>query len=339
MKIRKTAVVIMTVIIGVLTGSDNEMNVKTVRAERSVFSSVETYSGVIKHYKEANLGAVNAGRIEKIYFNEGDKVNKGDLVAVLSDENLTRAKIDYVTKQKDFNRTERLYQKGSVPEQTYDHVKAVYEASEEQYYMYKKNTEITAPFSGIITEYLMNEGETYLLINPGLSYGYSHANGIVRLINIDKVYAVLQIGEKDIPSLFNGQEVRIGTEIYPGTVFNGKIERISEMLDVSTHTTEVKVLLDNPGYKLKPGMFCNAEITLQTKSGVLIPRNAVIKETGSEGNYVYVVKDGLAEKRTVGIISYENDKVSVEGLNEDEMIVTAGKNKISGGSKVNIVNP
>lgn len=333
---RNTLIIFLILMSTVLLGSDL-LNIKTAKAETETFSSSAFYTGVIKPFREANLGAVNAGRIEKIYFEEGSNVKKDDIVARLSDENLTRSKIDYLTKQKDFNRTERLFKKGSVPEQTFDHVKAIYDASEEQYLMYEKNTEIKAPFSGIITAHLMNEGETFLMINPGILSGYSHSNGIVRLIDISKVYAVLQVGENELANISKGQNVVIKTRMYDNIEFFGKIERISEMLDMNTHTAEVKVLIDNPGQKLKPGLSCNVEVKLKERSDLLIPREALVKNSLTDKVYVFVTDGKIAKKKPVEIILQKNDKVAVTGLNEGDVIVTGGKNKLSDGSAINII--
>ncbi|PID29990.1 MAG: efflux transporter periplasmic adaptor subunit [Candidatus Cloacimonadota bacterium] len=295
-------------------------------------------SGTIFANKEANLGAAIPGRIEKINIEEGEFVKKGELIAQLSDETLIMQGIEYKTLQKDFERSKRLFKKGSLPEQKFDHVKAKYEASKERYNLIKKNTEIRAPFSGIVVEHMLNEGETFLLINPGLIPGYSHANGIVRLMQLSPIKTVIEINEKDIERVKEGFSATIDLDAYKNQVFTGKVSRIYDMLNPATHTIKVEILIKNEDRKLKPGMFGHVTLELDEKEGMFIPSNSIIHQSGTGQYYVYKLENNIAKRVDIKKISTKDDLTCITGLNKGDIVVTGGKYKIKDGTKVEVIN-
>ena len=170
--------------------------VKVETTQMQSYQPVEIHSGTITAKREANLASILPGRVEKFHVQEGDDVIAGQLVAELSGELLTTAQIEYEAYKKDYGRVKRLFEKGSVPEQQYDHVKAQYEAKEAQYKLVKKNTEIRAHFAGTITKKMIEEGETFMLLNPGLEVGYSHASGVARLMDLKTLEVEIAVNEK-----------------------------------------------------------------------------------------------------------------------------------------------
>lgn len=135
------------------------VKVITVKAEERSYTPTKVFSGTVFANREANLGAALPGKVERIFFEEGQTVKKGDLIVELSDEMLTQAEIEYQALKKDYERVSRLREKGSISEMEYDHVKAKFEASEAKTQMVRKNTQVYAPFSGTLVERMMEEGE------------------------------------------------------------------------------------------------------------------------------------------------------------------------------------
>ena len=123
------------------------------------YAPVLNFSGTVEANRKANLATTLPGRVEKIYFKEGDYIPQGKIIAELSDEMLIQAMVECETLKKDFERIRRLKEKGSVRVIDYDHIKAKYEASEAKVRLMRKNTTITAPFSGVLTDIMIEEGE------------------------------------------------------------------------------------------------------------------------------------------------------------------------------------
>mgnify|MGYP000935489014 FL=1 len=141
--------------------ADKVVPVTIIQAKQMTFTPKIRFSGTAEASKSANLGTALPGRIERIHYGKGSFVPKGALIVEMSDEMLLQAQIENDAIKRDFERITRLLEKKSISQMDYDHVKAKYEASVAKVAMLKKNTSITAPFSGIITDILVNEGETY----------------------------------------------------------------------------------------------------------------------------------------------------------------------------------
>lgn len=314
-----------------------ETVVSTTRAREKTYTPELQYSGTIKAGREANLGAAIPGRVEKEYYNEGSRVQKGDLLVQLSGELLTQAEAEYAAVKKDFERVSRLQQKGSISEQDYDHVKAKYEATLAKAQMMRKNTEITAPFDGTIIEYLVQEGENFFF-SPGLEPGYSHSSGIVRLMQLNPVKIEAEINEKDLPLIHHGTSVIIMTDAFPDTMFRGTVSQIRPVLSTLSRTATVDISLPNPGHLLRPGMFASVRALLPATKGVAVPLSAVYRLPGTGNDYVYTVKDNITHRVSVQRGISIEDQIIVTGIEAGREIITAGKDKVSEGTKVVISN-
>ncbi len=294
------------------------------------------YTGTFYAYQEANLGTALPGRVEKIYYQKGSHVKKGDLLVELSQELLTQAMIENIAIKTDFGRIERLREKGSVTSQDYDHLKAKLDASTEKVKLLKTNTEISAPFSGVIAGYLVQEGENYLF-SPNLKAGYSMTSGIVRLMQTDRLTLKIDVNEKDLAKIKKGLKVSITTDVYPDIVFDGKVILIEPSLNVLTHSATTEILVENSKYLLKPGMFGHASVKLGMKEEMFIPQETVLRHAGTGMNFIYHVENGKVQQKEVKIRAYVGTNVLIDPIPEYLQIISSGKNKVQIGASVKIV--
>ena len=310
------------------------VKVETVQVKS--YEPVEILSGSITAKREANLASILPGKVEKFHVSEGQDVNKGQLIAELSGELLTTAQIEYETYKKDFGRVKRLFEKGSVPEQQYDHVKAQYEAKEATYNLVKKNTEIRAPFAGTITKKMIEEGETFLIMNPGLEVGYSHASGVARLMDLKTLEVEVAVNEKEINHYKVGMPAQVVTDAFPNAKYPGKITKIGYTFDNLTKTTLVTVEIQNPEKTLKPGMYAKVEIPLAEKEDLFVPLKAIYREAATGMDYIFTVENNTAKRNKIERIYTDGDFVAISGLSAGQKIVTEGKSKIKNGAKVKV---
>ncbi|MCB5250166.1 MAG: efflux RND transporter periplasmic adaptor subunit [Candidatus Cloacimonadales bacterium] len=309
--------------------------VKAATAELKPYISELNYSGSITAAKEANLGAIIPGKVETIFVKEGDIVEKGQLIAQLSDELFTQVSIELNAIRKDYNRIEQLYQKGSISEMEHDHLKAKLDATEEKYNMLQKNTQITAPFTGSVVEILVNEGENFFIM-PALNPGYSHASGVVRLMDMSEVKVNISINEKDISKIKKGLITEVRCDAYPNEVFQGKVHLIHPILSNMSRAANVEIMIDNSSKKLMPGMFCKATIKLPEDRGIFIPRYAMLMQTGSSEAYTFVASDNIVEKRSIKVLKSIGDEILVSNISDGEQVITAGKTKLKSGDLISI---
>jgi len=217
----------------------------------------------------------------------------------------------------------------------YDHLKAKLEASKEKFNMLRKNTQIIAPFSGTVVEILVKEGENFSIM-PALSPGYSHASGVVRLMQLSQIKVQIQVNEKDIPLIKKGLKAEIKCDTYPDEVFYGVVETIQPILSNLSRTTAVDIVVNNSSRKLLPGMFSRVSLNLPENRGTFIPRYALLKQAGTNENYIFVYENGKAVKKLVKLIKSVDDEVIVDNIKAGEQVITAGKTKIMDGSAVKL---
>jgi membrane fusion protein (multidrug efflux system) len=309
--------------------------VKTAMASEMPFAQRLTYPGTVFANRESNLGATLPGKVERIRFSEGDKVKQGDLVVELSDELLIQAEVENQTLRKDFARIERLWEKESVSQMEYDHLKAKLDASNAKVDMLRKNTRIYAPFSGTIVERMMEEGEVYF-INPGLDPGYSMRSGIVRLMQLNPIRIEFEVNEKDLTKVTPGLQADILVDAYPEKTYQGKIHSVKPMLSTLTRTAKVQIILENNSGELKPGMFARISIVLPNQQFVFVPLSAITRLAGTGEEFVYVVEDNTAKRVVVNQIQTLGSNVAVTGIKSGQMVIVEGKAKVQNNSKVDV---
>jgi membrane fusion protein, multidrug efflux system len=319
----------------VVPADSQKVPVKVVSVESRIYAPFIDVPGTAFADREANLGAALPGRVEKIYFPAGSRVKKGDLLVSLSGELYTEALVEFDAIEKDYERVSRLNEKGSISSQDYDHVKAKYDASKAKVEMMKKNAEIVAPFSGTIVEYLVQEGENYFF-NLNLDPGYSSTSGILRLMKLDPIQVEVEINEKDLSSVKNGQKATISFDAIQGTVLNGKISEIRPVLSTLTHTATVKIEVANGNGEIKPGMFAHVKIELPSYESVCVPLDAIYRQPGAPDDYLFIVDNGKVKRIKIDKQYTDGNLVGIKGVNPGTVVVTSGKEKLNDGSLVDI---
>jgi len=304
-----------------------------IATERS-YTEDAAYSGTFFANKEANLGASMPGKIEKFHYAEGSYVTAGTLLVELSAELLTQALIEYEAIKKDFERVSRLREKGSISELEYDHLKAKLEASEVKTQMLKKNTSVTAPFDGVIVEYLVEEGENYFF-NINLEPGYSNTSGILRLMQLNPLVVKIEVNENDLGHIAKNQSVKImaGAE---NTEYTGRVSYIKPILSTLTRTATVEIEVNNSGGKIKPGMFARVVLTKNEMQGVFVPVDAIYRQPGTPDDFVYTVENGIVSRRKIQRIKTIDNAIVVSGIEAGDTVVTQGKNRLRHGDAVKL---
>jgi membrane fusion protein (multidrug efflux system) len=253
----------------------------------------------------------------------------------MSAELFTQALVEYTTIEKDFERVSRLSAKESISMQDYDHVKAMYDAAKAKVEMMRKNAEIVAPFSGTITEYMVQEGENYFF-NFNLDPGYSSTSGILRLMKLDPIQVAVEVNEKELSGLRIGQKTLVTFDATRDSIFTGSVSAIKPVLSSLTHTSTVKIQVSNSRGLLKPGMFAHVRIIMNPVRAVCVPSAAIYRQPGSSDDYVFVSENGKAGKVKCEKLWTDNTWVAVSGITDGREVVTAGREKLHDGSLIEI---
>ena len=303
---------------------------------KKINSTVEkeslTYSGTIEADNTVSLGFSVPGRISKVYVQEGQKVNKGQLLATI-DQTTYKNAFDIANAgleqaNDNFKRLNSLYQKGSLPERDFIAVKVAVAQANANKNLAAKNladTKLYAPFSGMITAKMTEIGATAA---PGVP--------AFTVMKTDKVYAKASITESEISKLKIGTDAKVEISSLNET-FNGKVAIVNPSADAVTRTFNVKVRLDNKEDKLLPGMISNIKInTGNTVDVITVPSESIIRDA-SNILYVFVIKENKAIKKRVSLGSFKGNEVIVtKGLSIGDSVVIAGNKNLKDGQTVSL---
>ena len=155
-----------------------------------------------------------------------------------------------------------------------------------------------------------------------------NATPIATIANIDSVWVVGDIFERDLGSVTPGREVKIDVPAYAGLGLSGRIANVGDALDPNTHTLKLRVVLPNPKHTLKTDMFATIRIPGAARSAIVLPATAVLHE--GEKTSVFVVNAaGKYEQHpvTIGRTFDSGPTKSIEvltGINDGEKVVTSG---------------
>jgi len=324
--------------------------VQVTTPERGDISSKLSFSGDILAVQQTNIYSRVTGNIQKMYADIGDYAPKGKLLATIDKSTLyqsvrqtegllNQAKATHENNKVNLERTQKLFDKGLTSQGDLDNAITLVKVSEAQVESAIANynnaslqvgyCNITAPFSGYITKRFLDEGS---LVSQGTS------NSIYILSDISKLKILVNVLEKDIPKLENVKEVTVTTDAYPGEVFNAKFRKMAQAIDLSTRTMPLQVDIDNDKRILKPGMFAQIELLLETNYGsLIIPEQCVIKD--DSGEFVFILnEESTAVKKYVQTgLKSDNKTEIISGINENDKVVSVGQQLIQENSKVKIV--
>jgi len=313
---------------------EENIPVKTIPIKLHTIDRTLVFTGNIEPWKETKFGAQMSGRIEKIYVKEGDKVKKGDILAQLDDTQLTQARIQYQLAKLDYERMKPLLEEGSISQQQFDNIKGRYETAKAAYELTLKNTQLRAPFTGLVTAKWMNEGEVFLLF-PGAA----GSPAIFTLMQIDPLKLTVNATEKDFPQLKKGMKVDVQVDIYPDTIFTGQISRLDPVINPITRTFGVEVKINNTQKILRPGMFARVTIHVGKEQVLAVPRASLIQQPGTSIFYCFVVENGIARRRDIQRGDTYDKFIEVKsGLNVGEQLVIQGQYRLKDGLKVKVIS-
>jgi membrane fusion protein, heavy metal efflux system len=277
------------------------------------------------------------GRITEMKVRPWDRVEKGQTLAILDSSDLARAVADYhkalidqEVKEKELDRATYLYAHSAIAQKDLQQAQgdaqmadAEVQAARAELQVLGADPEhagaqlrVVAPRSGVVLDIGASQGE--------YSNALSAAQPLCTIADISTVWAVGDIYEKDVSAARPGEPAVVTLDAYPGQTWNGRVSAVADAVDPNTRTLHLRVVLPNPGAKLKPAMFGSIRLLRSTSKGIVVPSTAVIRE-GSMA-YVFVSEgNGRYLRRTVTLGRTLGNSIEIEnGLKPGDAVVTQG---------------
>ena len=308
--------------------------VKVLTLAKSRISRTIDYTATILPFEEVNMAPSVPGRIDKIYVEEGDRVNKGQELFLMDRTQLYQLKLQLSSLEKDLTRLDTLLRTGSAKQQAYDQMKTQYDVLKTNVEFMENNTLLRAPFSGVITGKYFENGEMY----SGTPTTQSGRSAIVTLMQVNPLKINVAVSEQYYPLVKLGMKANIAADVYANELFTGRVFRISPTINSVSRSFLAELELPNRNNLLKPGMFVRVSMNLGEVETFVVPANTVLIQEGTNIRYVFVEKDNIAERIEVNLGKRFDDQLEIisDNLKEGDLLVTEGQARLINGDKIEI---
>ena len=160
---------------------------------------------------------------------------------------------------------------------------------------------------------------------------------ILHVMQINPVKVIANVPEQFFPAVKVGMPVDLKLEVFPDRTFAGRVSLIHPALDAATRTFTVEVTVPNGGEVLRPACSPARSSTWARRRGVMVPDVAVQKQVGSSERYLYVIKDGKAERRRVTQGRQSGSRIDIlSGVEEGEAVAVTAFSRLDDGVEVEI---
>ncbi len=318
--------------------------VKHVAVQAIKVPRLLTLSGSLIGAEEAQVAAGAAGKVIATFVERGSVLKKGAILVRLDGRTvnaqakeataqLESLKVQAAQAQIDCQRNEQLFQKGAVSKADHDRSRTQCEstkwtvsAAEARKALIGeaiRDTEIRAPFAGMVVEKFVSAGE---YVRPD--------SRVVTLVDVDSLRVELTVPEADVVQLRQGMTIDFQTAAGDtAPTYHGRVRYIGPSVRKQTRDAVVEALVDNAGHDLRPGMFVTAKLALGEQTLPAVPRTAV--RTEGSLKHVFVVQAGRLEDRVVQVVDTRADMVPVvSGLKAGEDVVAEITTEMRDGARV-----
>ncbi len=302
---------------------------------RNSFSTVNReFPGTVESSSKTNLSFDISGRLINLPIEEGQKVQKGQILAQIDSDSqkfkLEAVKANLFEAEEQYRRYKVLYEKDYVAKADYQAKEKIYEVTKSALSLAQKglkDTVIKAPFSGVITKKIAD------------NHDFVNAKETIAVLqDLNNLDIEINIPEKLMVSNNKNYNYSIEFRNYPGQKFPLKLKSVSKQKDKVTDTYLATFYLKNrENVSILPGMTATVIIKSNDKnsSGLEIPVNAIFSDSDKQ-QYVWTVsKDSIAVKKNIKIKEFLNNQALISsGLENNTRIIVSGVHHILEGDKI-----
>lgn len=310
--------------------------------------------GNVQAYYTVTIHSRVDGQLMQVNFREGQQVQKGQELALidprpyevqLSQAEATKYKdqANFENAQRDLQRYADLYKQGVIAQQQYNTQQSV--VAQQEGLVRADDAQINNAKLNLTYCHIKSpiDGRVGLrLVDPGNMVHASDQNGLLVITELQPIAVLFTLPEDNLRDVFQHMrsgrlEVQAWNRDDTQQIADGRLETIDNQIDPNTGTFRLKAVFDNRDNALYPNQFVNARLQVYVrKSAITIP--AVAVQRGSQGTYVYVVKqDKTVESRNIKIALSEGTVAVIDsGVKPGELVITDGQERLQPGNKVEV---
>lgn len=315
-----------------------QIQIPVETAQVTVGSIASTYAttATLEATDEAFVVARASGIIEHILVEEGDYVEKGQVLARLDRKRyelaLAKARAELAGIQQELDKVNKVYSQQLVSEDVYKKLQAQFDSTQASVRLAELDlaeTTITAPISGYIAQKNAKVGN--------LTESFQRER-MFHIVQQTTLQGIVYLPENELPNIALNQAATLRIPALGNNQVQAYVQRISPVIDAQTGTFKVTLKVPNSDETLKAGMFSEVALNYATHQDArLLPRQALLIVDNQPS--VFVVKDGLAQQVNIRTGFEQGNQIEVlEGLQGDEQVVTVGHQNLKDQTPVAVVN-
>ena len=293
------------------------------------------YVGTIEGSSAVSLAFSGTGTVERVLVTEGERVRKGQLLAVLDGSTAKNAydvaKSTLHQAQDAYDRLKPLHEKGSLTDIKIIEVETGLEKAKAMEAISKKNVEdcnLYAPMNGVISKRSVEEGVNVM---PGLS--------AFKLVSIEEIDVKVSIPENEINGIRVGQPASLLVSALGNKEYTGAVHQKGVEGNPVSRTYDVRIRMKNTQLELMPGMVCKVYIEQSDKTESIVIPNRTVQISHDNRQFVWLTDGNTAKRQFITVGALNNIGVIVEsGLSNGDKLIVEGYQKVSEGMKINILN-
>ncbi len=294
--------------------------------ERPV-AQVYEYTGTIEPEFKNNIAPASPLRIDRILVEVGDFVRKGQKLVYMDTSSFKQTELQLDNEKREFERIDELFKVGGVSKSEWDVAKMSLDIRQTAYDNLLENTTLLSPIDGIITARNYDNGDLYSGTIP-----------VLTVEQISPVKLLVSVSESHFSKLNKGSNVDVRLDVYPSEMFEGKVSLVYPTINPETRTFTVEIKLKNAKNIIRPGMFARAVFNFGNQNHVVVPDQAIVKQSGSGERFVYVFKNDKVFYQKVELGRRMGDEFElISGVENNASVVIAGQSRLANGVEVRVV--
>jgi len=316
---------------GTAAKEEQAITVRVLEVQAVPFTEVLHVAGIVKAAEDVMLSPEEGGVVKEWKVEKGDRVAKGDVLAVLKDEVLQAsydaALAQYKIAELNFSKQQPMFQEQAISEMQLKNSEYSRDAAKAQADLMLARLErakFRSPIDGILNDRFADNGE---FAPSGVP--------VAHIVNLAVVKILAEVPERDAGAVTLGAAARVSVEAVGGDTLTGKVKFVGAAVSPNNRTLPVEIVISNPGLRLKPEMVAKVQIVRSRRASAILVSDNVVQQVDRNRMVVYVEKNGRAEERVVKLGARRGNMVEIlSGLDPGDRVIVVGYQKLVNGQLV-----
>ena len=313
--------------------TEQGVSVRVYEIRLAPFSDALQVTGVVKAFEDVMLSPEEGGVVKEWKVQKGQRVVKGEVLALLKDDILQpsydAAAAQFKLSDLNFEKQSKVYSEQAISELQLKSAEYNRDGAKAQASLALARLErsrLRSPINGVLNDRFFDEGE---FAPPAVP--------IAHLVNTHLVKIAAEVPEVHTAHLTVGTKALLTIDAFPGDTLRGTISFVASSINPSNRTLPVEIVLANPENRLKPEMIARVKLMRSARRNALLLSESVVQLVDKNRHVVFVEKDGRAEERVVKLGGRQGNLVEIlDGLKAGDRVIVVGYQKLMNGRPVTV---